>query len=43
VIQGRLDISKTITIRDLRESGIFKKAIYGVKVLARGAERLNEL
>ena len=43
VLQGRIDATKVITIKDLWEANIFKKTRFGVKLLARGAERLAEL
>ncbi|CAD8123352.1 unnamed protein product [Paramecium sonneborni] len=41
--QGRIDATQPIQIRDMLESRIFSKCKYGVKLLARGAERLAEL
>lgn len=43
VKSGRLDPTVPITIKDMLESRIFSKCKYGVKLLARGAERLSEL
>ena len=33
--KGRLDKSKTITIKDLYEARVFKKSPFGIKLLAR--------
>lgn len=41
VNMGRLDPSKTITMKCLHEAGVFNTATFGVKILARGAENLN--
>lgn len=38
-----MDPTVPITIKDMLESRIFSKCKYGVKLLARGAERLSEL
>jgi large subunit ribosomal protein L15 len=43
VLKGRLDPTKTITIRDLVWSGGISKSEWGVKVLARGADRLKDI
>jgi len=39
--KGRIDTSKTITIRDLYLAGLFHTAKYGVKLLAKGAEKID--
>mmetsp|Transcript_40449 Transcript_40449/g.35902 ORF Transcript_40449/g.35902 Transcript_40449/m.35902 type:complete len:292 (+) Transcript_40449:90-965(+) len=41
VRKGRLDPSKTITIRDLFMAKVVPKCKYGIKILARGAHELN--
>jgi len=41
VQQGRLDASRTITIKDMYHAGMFSKVKYGVKLLGRGAEAIN--
>lgn len=38
---GRIDTSKTITIRDMYLAGIFHSAKFGVKILGKGLEKLN--
>lgn len=41
--KGRLDASKTITMKDLLESGCLTKITYGVKLLSKGGEKLKNL
>jgi len=41
VQHGRLNAEKVITIKDLKEAGAFRRVKYGVKILGRGAEKLN--
>jgi large subunit ribosomal protein L15 len=43
VLKGRLDTSKTITIKDLAWSGAVSNPKKGVKVLSRGSEKLNDI
>lgn len=33
---GRLDATKTITMKDMHTAGVFNTAKYGVKILGRG-------
>ncbi|CAI2374057.1 unnamed protein product [Moneuplotes crassus] len=39
--KGKLDPTKTITIKDLFECGAVSKIKYGIKILGRGAEQLD--
>ena len=41
--KGRLDASKTITMKDLYFAGAWRKIQYGVKILGKGAEELKSL
>lgn len=41
VKHGRLDHTRTITIKDLYDTGAFRRIRYGVKVLGRGADQLD--
>lgn len=43
VEKKRIDPTQTITINDLYNAGVMKKCDYGVKLLARGAEKLGHL
>ena len=39
--KGRIDTSKPITIRDMFESGIYSRIKHGVKLLARGLDKID--
>lgn len=41
IAKGRIDTSKAITMKDLFEAGMFSTTQYGVKLLARGVERID--
>lgn len=41
--KGDIDVSKTITMRDLLRAGVCSKIQYGVKLLSRGSEELTAL
>jgi len=41
--KGRLDASKPITMKDMFEAGVFTEITYGVKILGRGAELIEQL
>jgi len=41
VKRGRLDASKTITVKDLYDAKCIKKIDFGVKILSKGAEEVN--
>lgn len=41
--RGHLDTSKVITQKDLKDAGVISKVKDGVKVLAKGVDRFNEL
>lgn len=43
VLKGKLDSTKTITVRDLYWSGAISKVKNGVKLLSRGSEMLKEI
>jgi Ribosomal proteins 50S-L15, 50S-L18e, 60S-L27A len=43
ISKGHIDASKTITMKDLLDSGCLSQIKFGVKVLSKGSEKLKEL
>ena len=41
--KGNLDISKTITMKDMFDAGVLSKVQYGVKLLSKGADKFVDL
>ena len=43
ISKGQIDVKKTITMKDLQDSGCITSIKYGVKLLSKGAEKISEL
>lgn len=43
ISKGEIDVTKTITMKDIQDCGCLSSIKYGVKLLSKGAEKIKEL